>query len=91
MRGKSGREQGLPPGGGGLFAGLVDAADEDVVDQAGIEVVAGDEPGQDLGEQIAGVHPGQRSLRSAPSGGGSDGVDDDSAGHGRSSSREINS
>ena len=56
------RQPGLTAGGGGLLAVLPDAADEDVVHRAGVDAVPLDDGAQQLGEQVNGMHVGQRAT-----------------------------
>jgi hypothetical protein len=64
-----------------LLADLLGAADDDVLDQGGVKSGAGEEGLERSGQQVDGMHAGQRAARLALARGGADGVDDDRGPH----------
>ena len=85
--GPAGGEHGVAADVEALVADLHDAADDDVVDEGGVEVVALDEGLEDLGGEVGRVPA--RELAVALAAGGADGVDDDGGGHGVSSGVQV--
>ncbi|MCY1538936.1 hypothetical protein D9M68_745000 [compost metagenome] len=57
--GEAGRQPGHAARPGGLLAGLRHATGDDVVDQAGIELVAFDQALEHLGQQFSGMQLGK--------------------------------
>ena len=60
--GPAGRQQRSTGDVEGLFAGLHDAAPDDVVDDLGIDPGLIDQTVEDLRGQLGGVHPGQAAV-----------------------------
>ena len=78
--GEAGRERGVAGDVDALLADLHDAAHDHVLDERGVEVVALDEPREDVGREIDGVNVLQLAV-AAPER-SADGVDDDGRRHG---------
>ena len=81
VRRESGREPGLSADGRGLLAVLAHAAHQDVVDGSGIEVVAGDQRGQHLSQQLDRMDCGERARGLAAAHGSADRVNDHGLNH----------
>ncbi len=81
MGGQAGGQPGQAPGRAGLLARLADAAADHVIDGRGVELVAGHQLLQHLGEQVDRVDFGQRAIGFGPGHGAADGIDNDRCFH----------